>query len=865
MKTTKLPQLNELQQLRDEAAEMIGREAAGACAETLGKRPMATVRMEGEMTTLTILEDDAGNAVRTLTKTPDGTIDDDCHRPLLREYTEIADLQYEAKLTIYRLLAERKTPRTIGMMAGQHNGPLYTLILEDAEKAADTATSLVRVLGRERRIKPQDRRSETNRLIRSHIADGGALALSAKLLSNRNAVTSKHHNIALKCRKGILETAEEEENLAALYLASLGRPADRTATKVKLVKLAMARTKTPEENRDLFITASHFLLNPRCAGAGTALGAITKAAAAMGLDQQDIRKGRATALFEAQAACEDAASAPDAVYAEWLEKIGKMVNDDNRRRRRLNSATQKFLRERETRANVPPRPPWALAEQWMRTVREASAVRHLLEELMPEAVQKAQEIRPTAKTDGSVSFMTDEENPPCWKLTAEADGTLSLEVHGHPSEGGRLPPEHHPAEELRAWARGELLESLESRWKGSRLRLIELIWPAKYAWPHAANAWTEAQETLTAAATGPGDEDATASPHSLDILRTRPALRRAAEEAATAVETDLISPDNRTHRQAWFQEDRAATLYAHNWTALNADMFTSLERKHRGLTRYFINQVLGPEEAPRRLTPSEVVARTKNHTQLNGSAWKVFLRMNPSTLIATSGSARTSETTALCQAIAEANVPGAEPGDLARVAVTGRASATYAAESQETWRAWTRLVSAYLRREGRERGGWTLNHVVNAFDHHLAESGRPWGPGDWQVLQNRTGRWHDRLDVEETRGMTNQELASTWTLALPEHQDNGAVITPADNGRKLLDAAQEMNNCLATMAAGSIAGTRAIYLIKREGKVTAAVELLNTGSQWRTGQVESSGHARPTDEDLRTAEALAARYSEAAG
>ena len=111
--------------------------------------------------------------------------------------------------------------------------------------------------------------------------------------------------------------------------------------------------------------------------------------------------------------------------------------------------------------------------------------------------------------------------------------------------------------------------------------------------------------------------------------------------------------------------------------------------------------------------------------------------------------------------------------------------------------------------------------------------------------------------------MTDQELASSWTLALPEHEDGDARITPLDTGEKLLKAAQDMGNCLATMAKGSIEGAKAIYLIRRNGHIAAAVELLNTNGHWRTGQIEATAHGRPSIEDLQTAAELASRYSEA--
>lgn len=567
-------------------------------------------------------------------------------------------------------------------------------------------------------------------------------------------------------------------------------------------------------------------------------------------------------LLETPEAAALAAASDSRTLNEWLENLERRISQARYSRGRFQTATEKLMS-----AHGQPAAPWQKLPPMPtppHVARAKNATDLLMAKLAPvteRAAETAAKFRQVDTGPKHSAYITPPGMPACFRLDKLEDGKLECRSHGEIAPDIELRQEKLQVSCISAWAQGHLMELLEDGTLPPE-EIIEYTHPAWSLTHNITHRYMNAVDRLTAIAAGGNPEGVHYS--GLNSLVTKPALTKAADEINHHTLTQLVSETNRIHREAWFAPAQAQKISAHNWVELNEETFVELERKCRGTAKYFLNNAVDPEEEPQRLHPGQVINRLKRHTGLDGAAWKVFCRMGPAKFMTHHNLRQPHNIRDLCEAIAQANVPYANPADLHTVALTGAESSRHRLATNRhgnPWKRWVQLIGAYLRRE--HDSVRTFSHVVNAFSHQETQGDAPWGPGEWETHARRADRWHRELERIEEHGLSPDQLHLAWESAL-EQQDNGELtLKPENTAVALVHLAETMHNCIATVAPNCATGMSRIYTIWEGDTILAAAEIRNSTGRWTLSQVEAPNHGSPEPRALELAKALPELYASA--
>lgn len=342
------------------------------------------------------------------------------------------------------------------------------------------------------------------------------------------------------------------------------------------------------------------------------------------------------------------------------------------------------------------------------------------------------------------------------------------------------------------------------------------------------------------------------------------ALDDVAKTVTRLVRTKLANPatfhaasqQHTTNRARW-------SLRIYNELAINGDLLTECSRTMPSVTRFYQEALINKQKDLTNLEdPADLVRVVRQNLPLSRSAWKAFLRLE-----GPCNTTNPEHIQALCQAIADANRPDANPAFVQAVAQLHYQSYQILAISQENapnaWTGWVRAVNRFLALEipyswDLERD---LSHIADAI-RHLSQM-RPqdtWGTGTWEQMTQRADRVLQRRDQDRVNAMR----AITWDSALRRTTIAGVSFQPITNGAQMDDMGNLMGNCLGSYAQRCQSGQDRIFTAHdAKGALLAAVQLHHAGTAWTCVQIEGPHRSHTSPEVRDASNLLAEQYNQA--
>ena len=365
-------------------------------------------------------------------------------------------------------------------------------------------------------------------------------------------------------------------------------------------------------------------------------------------------------------------------------------------------------------------------------------------------------------------------------------------------------------------------------------------------------------------------------------------LRRNANEIARK---KLVDPETRKLATELFNPSKTqdGTLVSHyNKTVLNRAVFQELARSSIHVIQYYCQNIAENHPAPVVLAhPGQVIQAVKKEVNLTPAEWKYFCRIPHGKTSPEYKDRRIQNIRTRMQALAEANQPQASNRQIISIMwKTDHEQHDDLNQRGARWKALVQLMSRYLERfqeNTDDPRNERFDRVLDAL-HGYWDAGMPWGPGDWDVLENRSEKWHQDMNQARNQKQNDEIKNAVWTSLVPGSTINKYHFQPVTNATDLIETSRQMHNCLSTYWRRCLEGSRRVFVVRlqagtpdeqappnpnpspnptEEGKILAAVELRRNGNEWRVGQIEAP-RRRQFPQGIRTAsEKLRKMYQEA--
>ena len=313
------------------------------------------------------------------------------------------------------------------------------------------------------------------------------------------------------------------------------------------------------------------------------------------------------------------------------------------------------------------------------------------------------------------------------------------------------------------------------------------------------------------------------------------------------------------------------TILHYNTVILNQKTFHAMLATGQSTPlRAHCLQLLKQADSPRVFNhPGEIISEIKEYLKLDSQQWRYFCRA--------AGNISTDQLTPwkldrielACQALVDANRPQADPEQLHNAWKRHRDHETFSKanwQMGDPWRAWTGILNHYLAPSEHPKLQEDLDYITDALRYHV-QNQLPWGPGNWDALNARSQRWHLEHFGQNPRHnhytLPKQGQRAKWTSLLDRTTIGNLTFTPVVTGPKLAFLGAEMGNCLATYWQSCQDGTSRIFAVRANGRLKAAVQIINDGTRWTRGQAQAPHHHNLEWHILQATDKLARAYQEA--
>ena len=145
----------------------------------------------------------------------------------------------------------------------------------------------------------------------------------------------------------------------------------------------------------------------------------------------------------------------------------------------------------------------------------------------------------------------------------------------------------------------------------------------------------------------------------------------------------------------------------------------------------------------------------------------------------------------------------------------------------------------------------SLANIADALRDTIT-SDQPWGPGNWQILTQRSDRWHRQLQDQRDRAQEKalqERLNIRWESLIDEVTIGPHTFRVLNTPRELDHIGAQMGNCIGRYEHSCKAGSSRIFQVVQDDTRVAAVELVQRNGAWTTGQAEGN-QRRPTPSGL---------------
>ena len=313
------------------------------------------------------------------------------------------------------------------------------------------------------------------------------------------------------------------------------------------------------------------------------------------------------------------------------------------------------------------------------------------------------------------------------------------------------------------------------------------------------------------------------------------------------------------------------TILHYNTVILNQKIFYAMLATGQSTPlRAHCLEFLKQADSPRVFNhPGEIISEIKGHLKLDSQQWRYFCRAAGDISTDQMLPWKLDRIALACQALVDANRPQANRELLHNAWIRHRDHETFRNarwQMGDPWKAWTGILNHYLAPSVHPKLQEELDYITDALRHHV-QNQLPWGPGNWDTLNARSQRWHlehfGRHPRRNHYTLPKQGQQAKWTSTLDRTTIGNLTFTPVITGPKLAFLGAQMGNCLATYWQSCENGTSRIFAVRTNGKLKAAVQIINDGATWTRGQAQAPHQTNLDWDILRATDKLAKAYQEA--
>ena len=302
----------------------------------------------------------------------------------------------------------------------------------------------------------------------------------------------------------------------------------------------------------------------------------------------------------------------------------------------------------------------------------------------------------------------------------------------------------------------------------------------------------------------------------------------------------------------WQNENfRQLPLSAYNHTMANRRVFKQMMAGAPAVLAYYATQLAKIHAGLRPFRhPDEITRLVRDALDVSPRAWRIFTNLTPK-----HGwrSLSPEELSLALQAIAEANPKQIDEKIISIIDRTHHHNffrlAAY--DHGSPWRLWIHLINQYLDSSSSDSRFYP---VADALRAHV-ENSLPWSLTDWESYVRRSEHWHEQLHQQQQQKMEQEIAEAVWTSPVQGTSIGKHVFSPILDGPSLMNAGKTMRNCLGTYWRRCQQGRSLIFLAYEDGRLVAAVELINRGKDWSVGQIEGHQFKRQVPNSVKTATA----------
>ena len=144
----------------------------------------------------------------------------------------------------------------------------------------------------------------------------------------------------------------------------------------------------------------------------------------------------------------------------------------------------------------------------------------------------------------------------------------------------------------------------------------------------------------------------------------------------------------------------------------------------------------------------------------------------------------------------------------------------------------------------------TMSNVADSLRESI-RADQPWGQATWDILVQRSDRWHREQQEHANREREKARVAEMnqrWESAIQETTIGPYTFTALSTPLELDQTGEEMENCIGSYHLSCIGGTNRIFRVKQDEELVAAAELFLANNTWEIGQAESHKRGKPPQE-----------------
>ena len=822
----------------------------------LGYRHLLDFERADGLTTIRLLPTTRGEAYRSLTLHPDGTITtppgQENHGMLAPNPEPLNHLLDKLRSTIAQSCMEdsRVRPAFLRLVAQGHNDLVYDCINNQARAYVADELSTAITPGGPRTTDPKRVAALWNRLVRTHLLDPKVTTLVGRYAQQSPAPSCYN---AIVRNLAFIEREKGSLQFPHIFSYMLTMPEERDSTKPfattdeLMRRVAMARGIPTEHLPYLACAVSTHRYDPT----GAELRAACKALADCGTPPDHPMARRIAVLEEHRSMLE----AGQEAWSEWTEAIRQSIHTGEighisavRERLRAGLKTEK----RNQAANGGPG-------------HYKTATSEVLEYISTTARKAVTEQTPrwepvvvkTHQGTTTLKGMSGPQGDAAVTVRRNRDGTIRFTSAYTKTWQAPFATDYHLT--------APLIHDLAYR----------LLAETAHQLPEKVREIVGEHITLQ----GLGVRArAVAKQIARDTVATRPEeADRLISVVNKAIRKHIIDPKSYQLTKEIFREPYSRTgksenpsIRVYNFTKKNFQTFQQLwVTGQRNPLRYYALNLFGLNaEIPTFKHPGEVIASVKSSLDMTPTQWRAFCRHGSVSGSQRPGTESLRGLRLACQVLADANRNDADATRAQQVITHFNRHHGFNGQvwsHGDPWKAWTNVIGRFIEPGDELKDTDDLNRVADALRYHIVHD-LPWGSGDWATVVARADRWH-----QETFGpraayrynVPQEARESKWESALPQTTIDGIVFTPLRTAMELQKAGGRMDNCLATFYHRCEQGESIIFTARLGPSKEAAVELVRIDSDWRVGQVELVKRATPAPTLRAAAAKLARKYQEA--